>query len=205
MQANQDKPAKDSPVYYHTLLPMHAAIYRLVRLRALSESPVQFSSTFAREFAFTEQTWESRLSNPDAICIIASSRLSLDEKSSEVDEIQAYSWDEPSQFAVSDLEYHGIVVGIRAFDDPKKAYLVSFWVSPLSRRRQIGRTLVSKVVEWAKCHLNQRTKFDSVILDVQKDNSPARRLYESCGFLEEGQSVDDPSEIHYTLSLNSDT
>lgn len=202
MQANQSKLIGDFPVYYHTLSPAHAAIYRLVRLRALSESPREFSSTFARELAFTERKWRERLKNPDAICIIATSRESLDGGTSQVDEIEAYDWNKPTQLEASDLEYHGIVVCIRSYDDPKQAYLVSFWVSPASRRQGIGRRLVLEAVEWAKGHSNQGLGFDFVVLDVQKDNIAARRLYESCGFADEGESVEDSNEIHYALSLN---
>lgn len=50
-------------VYYHPINSSYRLVYRLVRLRALSDAPAEFSSTFAREIAFTSDKWKTRLEN----------------------------------------------------------------------------------------------------------------------------------------------
>ena len=44
--------------------------WREVRLRALLDSPEAFGATYDGETAFTQQQWEARLADPDAVSVL---------------------------------------------------------------------------------------------------------------------------------------
>lgn len=205
---------EDPPhIYYHTLTAEHPAVYRLIRLRALSESPSNFGSTFAREVAFTRETWVQRLKNPSAIVFVASNRaalmpLMLEEADSaapislsSASPTPANIWEAPrlEELEASDEWLYGMVICIQSYDNPSEAYLVSFWVAPSARRQGIGEALVNLAVDWARKHEPQGSKFTRVLLGVRKNNTVARRLYERCGFI--GESKETPDQMEYSYKL----
>ena len=61
-----------------------------------------------------------------------------------------------------------------------KGLLVGMYVRPSARKAGVGRRLVETIVEFA------RHRVELIQLSVVSDNEPARRLYESLGFLEYG-------------------
>jgi GNAT superfamily N-acetyltransferase len=65
---------------------------------------------------------------------------------------------------------------------PGTAELVSMWVHPRARGHGAGEALVSAVTGWAADQ-----GFESVHLWVTEANSPARWLYERCGFMLTGE------------------
>jgi len=85
----------------------------------------------------------------------------------------------------------GIVGAVE--EDPGTAELVSMWVSPRARGRGIGETLITTVVDWAKAR-----QYEEVRLWVTEANSPARSLYERCGFVPTGESQPLPSNPSLT-------
>ncbi len=133
---------------------------RDVRLDALREAPFAFGSTYAREAAYTERMWRER----------ASRRSSL----------LAYL-PEFGQWPV------GLVGSMQ--EVPGVLELVSMWVRPQARERQVGSALVEAIVERA-----QRGQVPRVHLWVTESNNPARRLYERCGFSPTGERQPLPSD-----------
>lgn len=93
---------------------------REIRLAALREAPDAFGSSYARESAFTEETWRERLT---------SGSLTLFARLGGVPE--------PIGLA-----------GVYAPDGA--ADLVSMWVRPGGRGRGVGDALVGSACEWAK-------------------------------------------------------
>jgi ribosomal protein S18 acetylase RimI-like enzyme len=83
----------------------------------------------------------------------------------------------------------GDVIGVIAFycNDPKKqaAFITMVLVDPKSAGRGIGRALTNQVLSVARSR-----GFASVKLSVHRDNFPARRTYEACGF----EIIDDTSD-----------
>lgn len=174
IQPLQQHPA----VYYHVPSSSQAPLYRLVRLRALSESPARFGSSFARELAFPLETWQTRLANPDAVLFVATRRDILRDE----DALGSDDWTQPAQFEASDRLHYGMICCIRSFEDPTDARIVSFWVAPSARRKGVGKALIQMTLSWASSRNKEGAGFENVLLDVKGDNVAARNLYEVCGF-----------------------
>jgi ribosomal protein S18 acetylase RimI-like enzyme len=69
------------------------------------------------------------------------------------------------------------------------AHLVSVWVRPAARGLRVGETLVEAAVSWAKAQ-----DFATISLWVTESNTPARRLYDRCGFTPTGERQPLPSD-----------
>src|SRR4051794_37335123 len=97
----------------------------------------------------------------------------------------------------------GLVGGIPS-DEEQIADLISMWVAPEARRRNVGHALVRAVLDWAREH-----RFSHVKLWVTEGNEPAERLYARNGFVPTGgrQDIrpDDPDhwEIEMVCRLSS--
>ena len=99
-----------------------AGLLRGLRLRALSDAPMAFGSTLAREEAYEPQTWE---------------RWAADAAHGER---QAVFVVEPAA---------GLVSGVIDEEDPELAHLYAMWVAPEARGTGAGRALVEAVIGWA--------------------------------------------------------
>jgi ribosomal protein S18 acetylase RimI-like enzyme len=133
---------------------------RDIRLDALREAPFAFASTYQREAAFPEQTWQERAGSGNSIL--------------------AYL----PEFGRGPV---GLVASIQHVPDVLE--LVSMWVRPQARGRQVGSALVEAIVERAR-----RGQLPQVHLWVTESNKPARRLYERCRFSPTGERQPLPSD-----------
>lgn len=75
--------------------------------------------------------------------------------------------------------------------EPGIIHLVSMWVRPPARGRGVGVALVTAVTGWAKAR-----DATAVHLWVNENNTPARRLYERCGFVPTAERQPLPSHPH---------
>lgn len=189
--------SKRLSVYYHILRPSDAAIYRLVRLRALSEAPSQFSSTFAKELEFTMDTWKGRLEDPDGVTLLATSQRTL----KHADALNSEDWIEPRQFEANDNVHYGLIMCSQSHKVQTDAFIAGFWVTPSARFHGIGQTLIEKSLTWAKLHGGQSKKFMAVLLNVYAYNLAARRIYERLGFTYIGTTPDNSTELRYIQHL----
>jgi ribosomal protein S18 acetylase RimI-like enzyme len=97
-------------------------LLRDIRLRALKDAPLAFSSSYAREAAFEPAEWERRARENAA-------------------------GERSVAFVVEPAA--GMAVGALDAGDPELAYLYAMWVAPEARRGGAGRALVDAVVAWA--------------------------------------------------------
>ena len=105
------------------LTPGDSALLRRLRLRALTDAPSAFGSTYEREEAFTDEEWRHRLrvdGHPHFVC------------------------EGPDGAAV------GIAAGVRDDTDAALAYLMSMWVAPDARGSGAADGLIGRVIEWAR-------------------------------------------------------
>jgi ribosomal protein S18 acetylase RimI-like enzyme len=72
--------------------------------------------------------------------------------------------------------------------------VISMWVDPAARGRGIARALLDAVVAFAR----ERNATD-IVLGVTDGNDPARALYESYGFVDNGES--EPLVSHPELAV----
>ena len=93
---------------------------RSVRLRALTDSPDAFGSTYAHELARSDDDWR-RWIEPNPTFFLDAA---------------------PGEAA-------GIVAGVRDEQDPSIAMLMAMWVAPPSRRSGGSDLLVEAVIQWA--------------------------------------------------------
>lgn len=133
--------------------PDDAELLREMRLRALSDTPMAFGSTYAREFAFAPAEWQARAAR------------------------NATAPDGATFIAFEDGLCCGLIGCIAKTDESGQATIVSMWVAPEARRKGVGRRLLQAAETWAR-----KQKFLYLLLDVVENNAPAIALYKDFGF-----------------------
>jgi GNAT superfamily N-acetyltransferase len=67
--------------------------------------------------------------------------------------------------------------------------VVSMWVRPSARGNRVGEALISAAADWVRDR-----GYDTLYLWVTETNTPARLLYERCGFMPTGERQPLPSD-----------
>ena len=134
-------------------------VYKDLRLNALKESPEAFGSVYENAVKYEDINWRNRLAHASA------------------------ENDFPMVALVGD-EFAGL--GWVMVEPPENdvAHLYQMWVDPSFRRLGLGRALVESSINWAR---NRGVK--SMLLEVTSGDRPARRLYDSLGFVPTGDPV----------------
>jgi ribosomal protein S18 acetylase RimI-like enzyme len=142
-------------------------LYKQIRLKALTESPDSFGSTFDKEAAFSDEQWKARLSKtaevPQKITLVA------------------FSVTKPL----------GLASGIILQSEDQIAQVNQIWVASDFRLMGVGQELLRGIVYWAST-LNQK----SLVLSVTADNAEAISLYEKFGFITVRHAMSLPSDSH---------
>ena len=131
---------------------------RTLRLRALADSPQQFSSTYEREVVRTIEDWR-RWFSPGATFVFEPEGTG------------------PAGLAAAGLAPAGLAAAVPDDEEPRVVWLMAMWVEPAARGTGAADALVDAVVGWARRH-----RATTVRLDVVEGNVPARRVYERHGF-----------------------
>lgn len=69
------------------------------------------------------------------------------------------------------------------------ANVVSMWVRPSARGNRVGEALIGATADWAKAR-----EHTALVLWVTESNTPARSLYDRCGFALTGERQPLPSD-----------
>lgn len=136
----------------HLLIPADASAYRALRLQALRDHPEAFGASYEDEAARSLEMTAKRLDGGPLNCVFGA-------------------------FAGDDLVgTAGFVVPDQSPKSRHKGLLVGVHVAPGHRGRELGRRLVTAVIDHARPQV--------VLLQaaVGVTNAPALRLYESLGF-----------------------
>ncbi len=102
------------------LTPGEAKRLRAIRLRALSNAPDAFGSTFEETAARPPKSWPKQLAELATFVVV----------------LDGYDV--------------GMVRGIRYEGKPGAAILLSMWVAPAVRGKGVGEALIDAVVDWAR-------------------------------------------------------
>ncbi len=138
--------------------PYEWRLYRELRLNALRDAPEAFGSTLAREEAFSDQEWITRLA------VGAASSLDLPLVAEESGRAVGLAW-----------------VRIDP-DDLTRATLYQVWVHPEFRRRGFGESLLASALTWAG-----EAGAATMVLSVACGADSALEFYRQAGFVEAGK------------------
>ncbi len=100
----------------------------------------------------------------------------------------------PTFIAVLDGRDQGMARCAPDTEHPDTASLISVWVAPAARMRGVGGALVDAAVAWAR-----KAGFDSLVLDVGRENASARALYDRKGFRPTGETSTLPPPREHIL------
>ncbi len=159
MAASGGRP-REVEVVVRRLVPTDLDEFRRIRLRSLQHDPLAFGSTYAREAAFEESTWVSRVG-------------------------QGATGADSGTWVAEGPD--GQLVGlVGVFSDAGTFVAVMMWVEPAFRGRGLGSRLLDELLAWTA---NARPDW-SVRLSVNPRQRAAAHLYESRGFVPTGRRED---------------
>lgn len=195
-----------------TVMPEIVKRFKHIRLMALELSPEAFSSTYAREVAFTDDIWVGRITNPLGKAFIAVGP----DNSPNVRSIDGHEKQHgPALTTLLNAPWKGSVTIIgpkllppdqpelertpwkiftreNSSDTPDLAsmerghvvyVIVGMYVSPDGRREGHGRRLVDAAIAAAVEECRRVLASKmSICLEVHYDNIPAAKLYANVGF-----------------------
>ncbi|KAL2839864.1 hypothetical protein BJX68DRAFT_247292 [Aspergillus pseudodeflectus] len=201
-------------------LPPLVARYKALRLHGLTTDPDAFGSTLARETAFTDEVWESRIRNPLSTSFIAIRKEPGNSEHenasrSDIPELGAREWVGQVTLLgpVVDSSPSGDVARAKT-DKPWEAFdgidfqqaadavprirrgsrvvyvLVGMYVRPEVRGAGYGRMLVERALESVKESCATRAWDAVVVAMVSRGNNGAKRLYERAGFVVSDEPLD---------------
>jgi len=163
------------------ITPETALLFKAVRLRALADSPLAFSGTWARETRLSDEEWlerSRRWNGENAIGYLAFDTINQDDAC-------------------------GLVA---CYTDKDRAvlsgHIISMWVDPAYRRAGVGSMLIDRAKNWARTRgITQLT------LMVTSVNQPAMDFYRRVGFQMSGRIgpyPNDPAILEHEMLLPLD-
>jgi ribosomal protein S18 acetylase RimI-like enzyme len=155
------------------ITPLNTFLFKAVRLRALEDAPLAFSSTYAKEVQLSDSDWMER--------------------------VKRWNGDNGAGFLAMDEDTAcGIAGSFLDQNDATRARLISMWTAATHRQRGIGRLLVNGVLNWAR---DRHARV--LLLMVTSNNEPAIRFYQRLGFTRTGRTEpypNDPAVIEHEMS-----
>ncbi|MEK3880718.1 GNAT family N-acetyltransferase [Paenibacillus sp. FSL M7-0420] len=146
-------------MYIRTLTPPDAESYRALRLQSLQLHPEAFLSSYESEVKLSIETTRIRLDSSDEHFTLGA-------------------------FLDGEQQLAGMATLFRE-SRPKvqhKANVYAVYVDPVARKHGVGRALMLELIARAKA----APGLELLTLTVTSNNAPAKRLYESLGFIRYG-------------------
>lgn len=168
-------------IHLKTISPETASIFKAVRLRALSDSPLAFSGTYAKESRLPDEEW--------------------------IERSERWTRDDAIGYLAMEDSGHGEACGLVACyaeeeDCVPRGHVISMWVDPAFRRGGVGKMLIDALTNWASSRGLRELK-----LMVTSVNRGAIDFYERIGFHKSGRTgpyPNDPAVIENEMLLPLD-
>ncbi|RFU36047.1 hypothetical protein B7463_g358, partial [Scytalidium lignicola] len=164
------------------------------RLVSLQVSPEAFSSTYAREIAFTDDIWVQRLSNPLATTFIARESGEIVSTSTILGPLD----DDLDKLLLAGNPWTAIADGLTCAGPVLYFRINGMFTHPEARGQGIASRLIKQALAFAEARAASLGKEFAVSIAVKAANTAAKALYEKCGFTtvqEEIHSAADPNAI----------
>lgn len=148
-------------IFLKPITPEMASVLKDVRLRALKDTPLAFSSTYAKESAFPDEEWVRRAERwrgGEAILYLAFDGA----EEAACGMVACYAEEE---------------------DNVARGHVISMWVDPKYRRAGVGKLLIEGLKNWARLR-----GLEGLKLMVTSVNRGAINFYERMGFVMSGQT-----------------
>ena len=161
------------------------------RLHALKTSPESFSSSYAREAAFTDSEWEARLQNPLALTLVAVKSPPTEASTTEEDN------DSAQTCIKGEWEGTAVLVGPlppKSDRDTTVFEIFGLFVLPSARGHGIGARLIETAISEAVARAGEGGGARRVVVRVRAaaGNAKVVGLYERSGFgIVEGREAED--------------
>jgi ribosomal protein S18 acetylase RimI-like enzyme len=170
----------------------HIHHYTTLRLTSLQTNPECFSSTYARESAFTNTQWQERLNSTGRGTIIAST---LEQNDGSGTPVTGSKWAGMASILSPDFLRNislELPDAVSHWHKRGSAYiLVGMWVHPEHRRQGLGKKLVDGGFDWVRRNGVLEDTVDGtgnykkvLLLEVYRSNEHAIALYGRMGFKE---------------------
>jgi len=179
--------------------------YKNFRLKSLLLAPSAFSSTYAREVAFPDALWKSRLLSSLANIFIAqsatSTNSSLGKANFKTNILCHIALMGPLTIQPLVLEAPTNPWDVKASTDqilkdavrPWHFRLHALFTLPGARGKGLAKDLILMAVDFARDFTQRKIGEENrefvVSIAIEKDNVAAGRLYEKCGFRKNGEVV----------------
>jgi GNAT superfamily N-acetyltransferase len=164
----------------------HIIKYKEIRLQSLLVDPAVFTSTYARESAFTQEKWRQRLNSVHtATVVVYESQPPLVDE--DVDATISGKWvGIMTILAPSALREHIRPKAVEVGEETQVYGLFGMWTHPEHRQKGLGRRLVEAGLEWVRTNNDPQHVTGStdkvVALQVYEGNANAVALYRKSGF-----------------------
>jgi len=164
-------------IFLQPITPDTAFIFKDARLRALRDTPLAFSSTYAKEAQLSDEEWMQRSAR--------------------------WNGDHAVGYLAFDDSDHGSACGLVACyaeqESVPHGHVISMWVDPAFRRAGVGRWLIDAVGAWAGTR-----GLHELRLMVTSVNRGAIEFYKRIGFRMSGAIrpyPNDPAIVEYEMML----
>jgi GNAT superfamily N-acetyltransferase len=156
--------------------------YKDFRLFALKTAPEAFLSTYAREAAFEDDVWYTRLTNPEAFTFFAVQESRIVGSLTLIGPLPYFAEDHSplaNPWLPPDTE------GTAPADTPTVSHwrVNGMFVLPEMRRQGTAKVIIEKSLDFGREKAACSGKLFVASVAVDDENTPAVKLYEKCGFV----------------------
>ncbi|KAL1644781.1 60S ribosomal protein L10A [Diplodia intermedia] len=167
------------------------------RLFSLTSAPEAFGSTIERELQFTWDTWESRLTNPQATTFVAIPDDPASQGRLDIRQLLQHEWlgqlvllrmyqKDRTELSANASPWTALKDGVMRDDAVPHYHFNGMFVVPAARGQGIARKLIEHAIASSTPSDAVHAKYTVI---VWAKNEPAKRAFETCGFRVVGEET----------------